>query len=179
MPALLSAAPALASNGGVNLSHQAYLLLHILGIILFAGNVIVSATWVAVARKTGDRAVLFCASRAVTRGDWLLSLPGLLLILVPGIMAVEAWGGFGRTSWAEMALAVFVLICVIWIFLLHRYRRRMLHLTREAAELRIGLSNEFGAVAKRWSIWNGIVTILLLYSLYLMVFKPHLWGSTV
>ena len=174
---LLSAAPALASNGDATPSHQAFLLLHLLGMILFMGNVIVSSMWMTQARKTGDRTTLYCASTVVARADWVLSMPGLLLVLVSGIMTVGYWGGFARASWAELSLAFFVLIGVIWLSLLLRFQRRMLQLTREAVELKIGLSSEFSRVAARWAFWNGIVTILLCCSLYLMVFKPHLWGS--
>lgn len=173
---LLSAAPALASNGDPTPSHRAFLLLHFLGMILLMGNVIVSSMWMTQARKTGDRTTLYCASTVVARADWVLSMPGLLLILISGIMTVGYWGGFGRASWAELSLAFFALIGVIWVALLLRYQRRMLRLTREAVELKIGLSGEFSGIATRWAFWNGIVTVLLCGSLYLMVFKPHLWG---
>jgi uncharacterized membrane protein len=146
--------------------------------ILFMGNVIVSSIWMTQARKTDDRTTLYCASAAVARTDWLLSFPGLILIIVSGVMTIGYWGGFGRSSWAELSLALFVLMGAIWLGVSLRYQRRMLQLTREAVELKIGLSGKFHGIAARWAFWNGIVTILLCCSLYLMVFKPHLWGST-
>ncbi len=173
---IVTAAPVFAADKALPAGHQWFLFGHFLGMILLMGNVVVSALWMAQARKTADRGILFCASKSVARADWLFTVPGLLLILVPGIATVGPWGGFGRASWAELSLALFALIGLIWVMFLFRYQRRMLHLTREAAELRIGLSNEFSKVVRRWSMWNGIVTLILLASLYLMVFKPHLWG---
>ena len=173
---MLFAGPALAADEDLPPGHEWFLFGHFLGMILLMGNAVVSALWMTQARKSADRGILFCASRSVARADWLFTVPGLLLILVPGIAVVGPWGGFGRASWAELSLSVFVLIAIIWAVFLLRYQRRMLHLTREAAELRIGLSNDFFTIERRWSMWNGIVTLLLLGSLYLMVFKPHLWG---
>ena len=172
------AVPVFAADEELPAGHHWFLFGHFLGMILLMGNTIVSALWMAQARKSADRGILYCASRSVARADWLFTVPGLLLILVPGIATVGPWGGFGRASWAELSVALFVLIGLIWVAFLFRYQRRMLHLTREAAELRIGLSNEFFKVERRWSMWGGIVTLLLFGSLYLMVFKPHLWGPT-
>ncbi|UCG52738.1 MAG: DUF2269 family protein [Candidatus Latescibacterota bacterium] len=168
--------PLYASNGLAIPTYQLLTTLHIFGAILFLGSIVASGLWMSGARKTNNRAVLHFASRAVVRADWFYALPGLILIIGPGVMGVGRFGGFGRASWAELSLALTVLVVVIWLTQLVRYQRMMLQITREAVELRIGLSDEFHKYAARWSFWGGVVILLLLGSLVLMVFKPHLWG---
>jgi hypothetical protein len=42
--------------------------------------------------------------------------------------------------------------------------------------MKIGLSDRFYGVMRKWTIWGGVATLLPLVTLYLMVFKPRLWG---
>ncbi len=172
------AAVAYAANDWTASTHQVLSLLHHLGMILLFGNIAVSSLWMSRARKTGERSTLYFASKAILRADFLFTLPGLILIIGPGVLLVGGVRGWGRASWAEMSLALMGVVVFVWLTQIVRYQRKMLHVTKEAAELRIGLSDAFYYYERRWSLWNGLVTLLLLGSLYLMVFKPHLWGPS-
>jgi uncharacterized membrane protein len=156
--------------------HQTLVLLHVFGAIIFMGNIIVSAMWMANAKRTRDTAVLHFASRMVVRADAIFTIPGIVLILVPGLMIVGPWGGFPAATWAELALALFIVSGVIWGAVLLPLQKRMLQMTREAVELRVGLSDRYYGTLARWNAWGGVATLLPLFALYLMVFKPHLWG---
>lgn len=172
-------APSPASAEWISFStpvHQTFVLLHVFGAILFMGNIIVTAMWMANAKRTRDASVLYFASRMVMRADAVLTLPGIMLILVPGLLSLGPWGGFPTATWAEMSLALFIVSGVIWGALLLPLQKRMVRMTREAVELKIGLSDQYYGVLTRWNMWGGIATLLPLVALYLMVFKPHLWG---
>ena len=156
--------------------HKFAAFLHVFAAIAFMGNIMVSATWMAAAKRTRDKAVLHFAARAVVRADRLFTLPGVIIILATGLITMGAWGGFGGAHWAEMGLALFILASVIWLAVLLPLQRRMLNSTGEAVDLGIGLSEDFYSAQKRWSMWSGIATLLLMIALYLMVFKPDLWS---
>ena len=174
--ALCCATPAFAYPTFSTSVHQTLVLLHVFGAIIFMGNLIVSAMWMANAKKTHDADVLYFASRMVIRADWVFTLPGVLAILIPGLLTVGPWGGFPGASWAELALALFILSGLIWGIVLVRLQKRMLEISREAVQLKTALSDEFYKVEGRWMMWGGIATLLPLGALYLMVFKPQLWG---
>ncbi|MEJ2722669.1 MAG: DUF2269 family protein [bacterium] len=108
--ASVPAAVAYAATGMTASTDRVLLLLHHLGMILLFGNIAVSSLWMSRARRTGERSILYYASRTISRAD--------LLFTSDAFYHYERW----------------------------------------------------------WSLWNGVVTVLLLASLYLMVFKPHLWG---
>jgi len=156
--------------------HTTMVFLHILGAVLFLGNIIVSAMWVAQARRAGDAAVLHFAATSVMRADWLFTLPGIVLILVTGLLAAGRWGGFPGTAWVELALTLLIVSGVIWLGVLLRLQRQMIRLTAQAVSSGGAVVDErIESVLRRWIIWGGIATLLPLISLVLMVFKPALW----
>jgi uncharacterized membrane protein len=173
---ILKAAPAFAWVEFAPHVHHTLVLLHIFGAIIFMGNLVVSAMWMNHARRTRDADVLYFASRLVIRADWVFTLPGFLMILVTGILALGPHGGFPNATWAELSLAVFILSGIIWTGVLVRLQRRMLQMSREAVELKLAVADRFYKVAARWMMWGGIATLLPFIALVLMVFKPKLWG---
>lgn len=156
--------------------HRTLVFFHIVGAILFMGNIIVTAMWMSQARRTQNAQVLHFASRSVMRADTMFTIPGILLILVPGLLTVGPWGGFPGASWAELALALFLLAGVIWLAVLLRLQKRMVRLSQEAVESSSELGESFYRAASQWMMWGGIATLLPLATLYLMVYKPKLWG---
>jgi uncharacterized membrane protein len=156
--------------------HRTLAFFHVFGAIIFVGNIIVSASWMAQAKRSQSAEVLHFAARAVMRADWLFTLPGILLILVTGLLTIGPWGGFGKASWAELALALLVLAGLIWLVVLVRLQKRMIVMTRETIESAGALGESFHTTLRRWMVWGGVATLLPLVSLYLMVYKPKLWG---
>ena len=58
--------------------------LHILGVVLFVGNIITAALWKTRADRSGDLATVAYAQRTVALADWAFTLPGVLLVIVGG-----------------------------------------------------------------------------------------------
>ena len=66
---------------------HSYLLLksiHIFGVILLMGNIIVTAWWKFNADKTKDPTVIKFAQRQVTLTDFVFTAPGALLAILAG-----------------------------------------------------------------------------------------------
>ena len=184
----LSAVPAVAgaaiffdtssAHAFVSLSesvHATMVFLHVLGAVLFLGNIIVSAMWMAQARRAQNIVVLHFAARSVMRADWLFTLPGIVLILVTGLLTVERWGGLPGTACVELGLTLFILSGVIWGAVLVRLQKRMIRMTQEAIESGGGPDEPIQGVVWRWMMWGGIATLLPLIALVMMIFKPDLW----
>lgn len=157
--------------------HDAVVFLHVFGAILFMGNIVVSAMWMAQAKRTRNTAVLHYASLSVMRADRLFTIPGILLIVVPGILAMGKYGGFGAGApWAELALALFILSGIIWAAILLRMQKRMIRVSGAAVESGGEVDESFYKTLRKWNMWGGIATLLPFASLILMVFKPTLWS---
>jgi uncharacterized membrane protein len=176
---MLAAVPSTVHAEWISFStpvHQTFVFLHVFGAIIFMGNIIVTAMWMANAGKTRDANVIYYASRMVMRGDAIFTTPGVILIVGGGLLTVGPWGGFPGASWAELALASFILSGIIWGVVLLPLQKRMVRISREAVEMKIGLSDSYYGVLRKWTMWGGIATLLPMMALYLMVFKPQLWG---
>jgi uncharacterized membrane protein len=172
----LRATPALAFPTFSTPVHGTLAFLHVFGAIIFLGNAIVSAMWMANARRTGNPEVLYFASRTVARADRIFTLPGMALILVPGVLTVGPFGGFPGAAWAELGMGLFIITGVIWGVFLIRLQRSMVELSRQAVVQKVALEERYYDVLKRWMIFGGIATLLPVIALFLMVLKPHLWG---
>ena len=74
-----------------------HLFLHIAGAVIFLGNIIVTGAWMLMAERTYISRVIHFSAKAVIRADFLFTLPGVLLVLINGlIMAYARWGGAFR-----------------------------------------------------------------------------------
>jgi len=155
-------------------SRRWHILMHILGAILFIGNIVVTAAWMILAVRTGQRPVVHFSARMVIQADVLFTVPGVLLILLNGLRLSPAYGDGNilGASWIQAALFLLVLSGAVWAFFLLRYQYRLVQLSASGEQL----SNEFLTTFRLWGIWGAVATILPIISLVLMVFKPHLWG---
>src|SRR3989304_3474202 len=63
-------------------------LLHLLGVIVFVGNIVTAALWKARADASGDLHAIAYAQRGVMFADYVFTAPGAALILVTGLWLV-------------------------------------------------------------------------------------------
>jgi uncharacterized membrane protein len=151
-----------------------HLFMHILGAVLFIGNIIVTAAWMILAVRTKQPSVVHFSAKAVNQADLLFIIPGVLLIFLNGVYLAPAFGGGNilGASWVVAALALLILSGIVWAGFLLRYQDQMVQLSAMGEQL----SNEFLVAFRNWGIWGGIATVLPVISLILMVFKPTLWS---
>jgi uncharacterized membrane protein len=153
-------------------------LLHVLGAVLFIGNLVVTAGWMTWAAQRKEASVLAFASSSVNRADQWFTSPGVLLLLINGLVLASVWTGdwlgFLHTPWI---LAGFILLVVtggLYGAIIRRYQVEMERLSTEAAQSGAAVPPAFFATLRKWNITGGIGTILPLLALYFMVAKPAL-----
>ena len=75
--------------------YQWHVFLHIAGAVVFLGNIIVTGVWMLLAERTRSIPVIHFSAKAVIRADFLFTLPGVLLLVMNGlVMVVARWGGW-------------------------------------------------------------------------------------
>ena len=149
--------------------------LHIAGAVVFLGNIIVTGAWMLMAERTRNTSVIHFSAKAVVRADLLFTLPGVLLIVMNGvIMVVAHWGGwdaFHQLSWITLALALFIASGIIWVGILIPVQHRMAVFS-DPTDYPDSLPPSFFSAVRLWYIWGAIAIALPIVSLYLMVNKP-------
>ena len=145
------------------------LFMHIFGAILFMGNIVVTAAWLSMARRSGSGGAVQMATRGVMVTDVMFTLPGtLLLLLNGGILGAEVFKA--GAPWIFASLGLFVVTGIIWLAVLVPLQRRMVAVaqTEPTGPEMLGLMG-------KWFRFGGIATLLPLITLVLMVTKPTLW----
>ena len=163
--AILSVALSLPFYG-----HAWNLLMHVLGSVLFMGNIMVSGAWMSLARRSRTPEAVRLGVRGVVFTDAVFTFPGaLLLLLNGGILATPFFKS--RATWVFASLALFVVTGVLWGAVLVPVQRR---LSAATGKMPSGgpLPPEVDALLARWFRVGGIATLLPLIILALMVLKP-------
>ena len=64
------------------MTYLAFKVIHVFGVVLFLGNIIVAGVWKILADRTGDPRTIAYAQRLVTLTDWSFTAGGVVLILI-------------------------------------------------------------------------------------------------
>jgi uncharacterized membrane protein len=154
------------------MSYNAWLSLHILGVVLFLGNIIVTAVWKMLADRTKNPPVVAYAQRLVTVTDIAFTATGAALIIIAGqVMAREFGGVFGGPLWLTLGWSLFIASGVIWLAILipiEVMQQRLARGFRNAPTI----PDRYWRLSRLWAVFGVIATVLPLFNLYLMVFKP-------
>jgi uncharacterized membrane protein len=152
--------------------YLAFKVIHLLGVVLFLGNIIVTAVWKALADQTREPRTIAYAQRLVTVTDWIFTLSGVVLILVGGYGMVASAGLYplGQT-WLVWGQGLFIASAIIWVLFLIPTQIAQARMARVFAQ---GgpIPESYWRLGRRWAIWGTIATLLPLANLYFMVFKP-------
>ncbi len=153
-------------------SYTVFKIIHVLGIVLFLGNIIVTGVWKVFADMTKNAAVIAFAQRLVTLTDWLFTFGGVVLILIGGYgMATVAGYNLRSTSWLVLAQSIFVASGVIWVAILIPVQIWQARLAR-------GFENGgeipplYWRLNRLWYFWGTLATVIPLANLYVMIAKP-------
>lgn len=146
------------------------LLMHIVGAVLFMGNIVVTAAWVSIARRARHTEALRLGVRGIVVTDTIFTMPGVLLLLLNGgILGTPFFRA--RAMWLFISIALFVISAIIWGAVLVPLQKRM-SAVMKATPPGAAPPAEVDALIARWFRWGGIATLLPLATLVLMVVKP-------
>ena len=151
------------------LSRPVHRLLHILGAVLFLGNVVAGALWLGFADASGSRAALRFATRMINVADLVITGPAALLLFLNGAALVPAWGGLSLQPWLARSVALFTVLTLLWASVLVPLQ---LHLENRIALL---VDGPFPPTLRRrliaYFVAGGAAGLLALSILGLMVLR--------
>lgn len=154
------------------MGYTAFKLMHVLGVLLLLGNVIVTAMWKISADRQDHPAVVAFAQRLVARTDWAFTVPGAALTLT-GAHGMAWVGGFDmwQPGWIAWGHGLFLAAGLIWIVVLVPTQIAQGRLARQLGQAD-AIPDHYRRLCRRWITWGVVATALPLVNLYLMVFKP-------
>jgi uncharacterized membrane protein len=149
--------------------HDLLKSLHLLGVCLFIGNIIVSGFWKTMADRVDDLAVARFSTRLVNLTDALFTGLGATLLMVAGHAMAGKYGGIGANPWIVWSYGAFGLSGILWIAVLvpiQIRQRRLLQTTSTSVPA------DYKRLARIWSIVGVVATIVALPPLFWMVARP-------
>ena len=152
--------------------HEGWVAVHVLGVVLFVGNIVVTAVWKLLADRTRDPRVVAYAQRLVTVTDLAFTAVGAALITVSGQVMADAYGGvFSGPAWLTWGWSLFVASGVIWLAALVPIEIQQARLARAFRDAP-SIPDRYWSLSRRWAVFGTVATILPLVNIYLMVLKP-------
>ena len=145
--------------------------LHILGAMLFLGNIIVSAFWKAFADRTNDAGIIRYATRLVILTDIVFTAGGIALLMATGHMMAPSFGGVMQTEWIRWSYLLVMGSGAIWLFILvpvQFMQARMLKPLGPQAAIPDG----YRKLSLLWMVAGAAATLLPLPAIYFMAAKP-------
>ncbi len=148
------------------------IFIHVLGAVLFVGNVITAAFWKIVAEYRRDLQGIYNTARNVMVADFVFTLPGIVMLLVTGHILMARMGlSLTRLSWVSVAYGLFIFSAIIWTAVLLPSQRTMIGQAK--ASVAAGqLTPGYQRASMIWNVFGTVATLLPIIVLYLMVVKP-------
>jgi len=146
-------------------------LVHLVGVIIFLGNITVTAFWKTVADRTKEPKTIAFSQRLVTLTDIVFTFVGVVLILVSGYLMAEKFGGVTGQGWLRTGLELFSVTAVIWVVVLIPIQIKQEFLARGFKDGGT-IPALYWLLSKVWLIAGSLAVILPFVTLYFMVIKP-------
>jgi uncharacterized membrane protein len=143
-------------------------LAHILGAIVWVGGGLMLSVIGLRARRSGDIGIIRDFARTLAYVGLRLFLPAVVVLLVTGVWLVLSSGGNFLQLWILLALSGFALAFVIAVGYLSGV---VVELERVAGQSDASAA-EVGPLLGRWIAGWGIVLLVLVLTVWDMVFKP-------
>jgi uncharacterized membrane protein len=146
-------------------------LVHIFGVVLFLGNIIVTGWWKNMADMTKSPQIIAYAQRQVTLTDFIFTGGGVLILLVAGMSNVYLHDMTYSTKWLGHGMTIFLASGVIWAAVLIPVQIKQARMAKEFA-VSGNIPDSYWKLCTTWNVFGLLATLIPLANLYFMVFKP-------
>ncbi len=152
-------------------------LIHVLAVILFVGNITTGILWKVQADRTRNPVLIAHACAGLTRSDRFFTMPGVLLIVIAGIVAAIT-GNFPilGTGWIFWSIVLLTISGLAFMLRVAPLQRRMHALAAASAQDSPFDWTAYEAATRSWNVWGMVALIAPLVAVALMVLKPALPG---
>ena len=148
------------------LSYQWHKILHLVGVVLFMGNMMVGPVWFLFAYYSKDITLLKFANRLLQLTDLYLTIPGVALTIINGLFLASVFGGTQNQAWLFYSVILLFVMWALSIPLIYFQEKLYRAIDSEPRnELKIN------ALLMRWGVLGTIVMIPPSIIFYWMVVK--------
>jgi len=152
-------------------NYQLLKAIHLLGVTIFLGNIIVTAVWKVLADQTKSPAIVAYAQRLVTITDFIFTGLGAALIIISGRMMSATFGEIADVLWLSWGWWLFIASGLIWLLILIPIQIKQAKLAKVFSTQET-IPENYWVLSNYWAVFGMIATTLPFANLYFMVFQP-------
>jgi uncharacterized membrane protein len=145
--------------------------LHLLGVVFFLGNIIITGWWKNMADRTKNGKIIAFAQHQVTVTDYIFTAGGAAILFIAGTVNVFIHGLQYSSKWLSMGSLMFTISGVIWVVILIPIQIKQAKMAMVFSETNV-IPPEYWKLCMNWNIWGVIATLLPIVNIYWMTFKP-------
>lgn len=146
-------------------------VVHIFGVVIFLGNIIVTGWWKNMADRTKNPQIIAYAQRQVTLTDFIFTAGGAMILLIAGMTNAYLHDMSYATKWLGHGMTIFLASGVIWAAVLIPVQAKQAKMARDFAVSDV-IPDSYWKLCTTWNIFGLLATLIPLANLYYMVFKP-------
>lgn len=150
------------------LPYTAHKFMHILGVVMFMGNLVAGPLWLWFARYADEGRHYAFAARTIADADIWLTTPGVQLTAWNGLFLAGALGGAQAQPWLVEALVLLVVSSLFGVVVVLPLQERMIAAAQTDDDTRKA------STLISWSIWGAVIMIPFSVAAWLMVSKAAL-----
>jgi len=139
--------------------------IHLLGVVLFLGNIIITGWWKYTADLTRNPQIIAYAQRQVTLTDFIFTGGGVLILLVAGMLNVYMHDMSYSAKWLNHGMAIFVASGIIWAAILIPIQIKQAKMAKIFANTGV-IPDQYWKLCAAWNIFGIIATLLPMANLY-------------
>ncbi|MGZ3498180.1 MAG: DUF2269 family protein [Vulcanimicrobiaceae bacterium] len=148
-------------------------LLHLIGVVVFLGNISLGVYWKYRADASGDLRIITHTIRTIILADRLFTNPGVILLVVAGLAtAITGRIPILSTGWILWGIVLIIIAAVAYVPL-SATQRALLAIASNPESERSALAR-YHELSKRWNLYGSIALAAPLIAFAFMVLKPAL-----
>lgn len=145
--------------------------IHLAGVVLFLGNIIVTGWWKLMADRTRNPQIIAFAQRQVTLTDFIFTAGGAAILAIAAYVNLSIYHMESSAKWLMHGQIMFYLSGLIWVGILIPTQIKQAKMA-QAFVPQAEIPDIYWKLCNRWYFWGALATVLPLINLYWMVFKP-------
>ena len=147
-------------------------LIHVIAVIIFLGNITIGPFWKSQAEKTKDRLIILRTWEGIIKADRLFTMPGVSILLLFGIGAA-LHGGYNliNTGWIFWSILLYIISGAAFMAKVVPIQKRIVALAKDESNFRW---DEYLKMSKQWDFWGSIATLAPWVAVIFMVIKPNI-----
>lgn len=145
-------------------------LIHVIAVIIFLGNITIAPFWKRQADKSKDRLKIADAFDGIIKADRYFTMPGVTILLIFGIGAA-LHGGYNllETGWIFWAIILYLISGVVFMIKVVPLQKKIYNLADSESEFNW---EKYQLLSKQWNVWGSVATLAPWLAVILMVVKP-------